>query len=269
MPFSVKIKGVYYAQRRVPDHLQAAVAHLRNTGRAKQVFLKQSLGTKDRKQADISIKPVLIEFDRILRTAEELEKSKPPLRTTLTPAQINRMAEYVYGKELAWDQRVRSGRDELKRMLLQAQKQAKRDGEDANELQPWWRYEELPAFGFSPGQLATVRAEVQEELRSMREQLALNNITAVQDQIADALETFGIALDPTSTAYQTLGAAVLRSYARALEDLDRRNAGYPVETPVVPMGADSAPSEAGGTLSAAASGWENARERPPGPLRAR
>jgi hypothetical protein len=52
-----------------------------------------------------------------------------------------RVAEYVYAKELGWDQRVREGgRDEQKRMLNSARKQAKEDGEEPDEIHPWWQY---------------------------------------------------------------------------------------------------------------------------------
>jgi hypothetical protein len=65
-----------------------------------------------------------------------------------------RVAEYVYAKELGWDQRVREGgRDEQKRMLNSARKQAKEDGEEPDEIQPWWQYNELPTYGLSAAQL--------------------------------------------------------------------------------------------------------------------
>jgi len=38
--------GTYYAQRKVPPRLQEAVAHVLNSDRHRQVFLKKSLGTK-------------------------------------------------------------------------------------------------------------------------------------------------------------------------------------------------------------------------------
>ena len=38
--------GTYYAQRRVPERLQEAVALVLNSGRPRQVFLKKSLWTK-------------------------------------------------------------------------------------------------------------------------------------------------------------------------------------------------------------------------------
>jgi uncharacterized protein DUF6538 len=66
MPYLIKhASGVYYAQRKVPEHLQATVPLVLKSGKTRQVFLKRSLGTKDKKQANISIKPVLIDFDRM------------------------------------------------------------------------------------------------------------------------------------------------------------------------------------------------------------
>jgi|ERR1700730_11839485 hypothetical protein len=66
-------------------------------GKRQSYFLK-SLGTETRNQENISIKPVLIEFDRIIRDAEAHENSKPPVRAVLSAAEIERMAEYVYGQ---------------------------------------------------------------------------------------------------------------------------------------------------------------------------
>jgi len=62
-----------------------------------------------------------MEFDRTLRDAEALAKRPAETvsrRTTLNDAEIKRMAEYVYAKTLAWDERVRFGRDEWKRQML-------------------------------------------------------------------------------------------------------------------------------------------------------
>ncbi|WP_441256763.1 DUF6538 domain-containing protein [Bradyrhizobium sp. 482_C4_N1_1] len=49
--------GTYYAQRKVPERLQEAVARVLNTGRDRQVFLKKSLGTKHLKAANVAAKP--------------------------------------------------------------------------------------------------------------------------------------------------------------------------------------------------------------------
>jgi hypothetical protein len=98
---------------------------------------------------------VLIEFDRIIRGAEALENSKPPARATLSAAEIDRMAEYVYGKALQWDERIRvGGRDELKRMLTIVRKEAVAEGRDPNDIKPVASYETLPQYGLSPEQLA-------------------------------------------------------------------------------------------------------------------
>src|SRR5438034_2227208 len=105
MPYLIKHpSGVYYAQRKVPKRLQTAVPKVLKNGRKRQVYLKRSLGTTVKHQANITIKPVLIDFDRIIRAADALENSKPPTRTSLSTAEIERMAEYVYAKALQWDE---------------------------------------------------------------------------------------------------------------------------------------------------------------------
>ena len=138
MPYLIQHpSGTYYAQRKVPERLQAAVPLVLKNGRDRQAYLKRSLGTSVLRQANISIKPVLIEFDRIIREAEALEKTKPPVRATLSAPEIHRMAEYVYGRALQWDERIRvGGRDELRRMLASVHKQAVAEGEDPADLKP-------------------------------------------------------------------------------------------------------------------------------------
>jgi hypothetical protein len=261
MPYLIKHpSGVYYAQRKVPKRLQTAVPKVLKNGRKRQVYLKRSLGTAVKHQANITIKPVLIDFDRIIRAAEALENSKPPTRATLSAAEVARMAEYVYAKTLEWDERVRvGGRDELHRMLATVRRDA---AADPDEIIPFYRYEDSPKYGLSAAQLADNRTQLLDELKSMREALAMSDVSAVQDQIADALNTFGINLDPKSTAYPTLGASVLRDYARALEDIGRRNEGHPVGTPETPRGPLSTSVSGGGTLREAFEGWNKARVRP-------
>lgn len=51
----------------------------------------------------------LADIDRTLREAEALVErpaSKAALRANLTETEIKRMAEYVYAKALAWDERI-------------------------------------------------------------------------------------------------------------------------------------------------------------------
>jgi hypothetical protein len=87
--------GTYYAQRRVPDRLQEAVARVLNSEKPKQVFLKKSLGTKVLKAANVAATHVLADFDRTLASAEALLKERPSV-SLITDAQIRRMAESYY-----------------------------------------------------------------------------------------------------------------------------------------------------------------------------
>ncbi|WP_143039798.1 hypothetical protein [Bradyrhizobium ottawaense] len=117
----------------------------------------------------------------------------------------------------------------------------------------------------SVDQLRYRRVLDEESLKSMREALALGDIAAVEEDVADALAAFGINLAPGSPSYPALGIAVLRACVRALQALEQRNAGEPVETPKFAAGLTGA-LEAGGTLQVAFEGWEKARERPTGTI---
>jgi hypothetical protein len=98
--------GTYYAQRRVPERLQEAVARVLNSGRERQVFLKKSLGTKSLKAANVTATHVLADFDRTFADAEALLKERPVIRS-LTDAQIKRMVESYYAGMLADDEEER------------------------------------------------------------------------------------------------------------------------------------------------------------------
>jgi hypothetical protein len=57
MPYLIKRKNVYYAQRKVPKNLEAAVAVVLRQGKNRQAYLLRSLGTDSRTEANIRIKP--------------------------------------------------------------------------------------------------------------------------------------------------------------------------------------------------------------------
>jgi hypothetical protein len=84
--------GTYYAQRKVPERLQEAVARILNSGRSRQVFLKKSLGTKNLKAANVTATHVLADFNRTIADAEALLKARPVI-PSLSEAQIKRMSE--------------------------------------------------------------------------------------------------------------------------------------------------------------------------------
>jgi len=265
MPYLIQNSaGVWCVQRKVPELLQAAVARVLGSKKQIQKYLKKSLGTKDRREANRRATHALADLDRTLREAEALtrqqpQKPKTPFRTTLNDAEIKRMAEYVYAKVLAWDERTRYGRDELKRMEAE---HLRLEGRPLGG--PWaFPYETLPAHGLSPPQLADRRQQLAEELRDMRGYLALGDITAVEEHIEDALDAFQVGLARQGAAYPKPGIEVLRAYVRALQAIEQRNSGEPVPTPPL---ATASSMTVSGTLREAFEGWKKERERPEGTL---
>jgi hypothetical protein len=103
--------GTYCARKKVPQHLEAAVARVLNGRKSRQSWLKRSLRTKDLATANVRAKPVLIEFDRILERARKLysEKPAPHLPRTLSQSEIDSIADAMYARMLAQDEESRSG----------------------------------------------------------------------------------------------------------------------------------------------------------------
>jgi hypothetical protein len=211
MPYLIQNSAlVWCVQRKVPPRLQAAVARILGSKKPTQVYLKKSLGTKDRREATRRAPHALADIDRTLREAAALAqtpKAKTALRTTLTDTEMKRMAEYVHAKALAWDERFRFGRDEWKRM------EDEHNRLEGKTMEPWAvPYDQMPPYGFSPAILTEQRAQLAEDLKDMRECLALSDIAAVEDHTTEALSAFGIDLDRKSNAYPKLGMEVLRAY---------------------------------------------------------
>src|SRR6267378_1218027 len=258
MPYLIKNPaGTWCVQRKVPERLQAAVARVLGGKKAAQAYLKKSLGTKDHREATRRAIHALADVDRILKQAEALITQPTPkaaLRATLNDAEIKRMAEYIYAKTLAWDERTRYGRDGLKRM------EAEHLRLEGRPLGPWaFPYETLPEHGLSPAQLAENREQLTVDLREMRECLALGDVSAVQDHMIEAMDAFQIDLDRQSAVYPKLGIEVLRAYVRALQAIELRNAGEPVPTPAL---AATPTGMASGSLREAYEGWTKERDRP-------
>jgi Domain of unknown function (DUF6538) len=66
--------GTFYARKKVPPRLQEAVARVLNNDKARQVWLKRSLGTKDRDQANrVSKRGFNFPAHRNLRVSEGVE----------------------------------------------------------------------------------------------------------------------------------------------------------------------------------------------------
>jgi integrase len=249
--------GTYYAQQRVPEPLQAAVARVLGSKKPRQVFLKKSLGTKVLKDANVRAKPVLASFDQILKRASDLvaatNGSKPPKRENLNHTEITRMTEVYFGQTLADDEELRFGGRAIVERNVEWIK-----NENPEFVLPY-PIESVPEFGLTSEQLVENRGQTADALTTARELLAMGDIKAIEDEVNLLLSQFDIDLDRKSPSYRELATNVLRAYVRGLEAIDKRNAGEVIETPKFSLGS---PSPASGTLREALEGWKKERARP-------
>jgi hypothetical protein len=253
--------GTYYAQQKVPEWLQQAVALVLGNGKARQAYLKKSLGTRDLKTANRVAKTVQVGFDEVLQKAEASlrDAGKPPARrTSLSDAEIAKMAEHVFAKGLAFDERMRfGGKPEWQQMHEEARRQAEAEGRQSGPAA--YDLHELKSYGNPNGWLEQERANVADDLSSMRDALALGDISAVEDEVEIALADVDISLDTASAAYRKVGTAVLQRYVEMLEAIEARNAGKVVTTPKAVV---SCSAPIGGTLREALEGWKKERVWP-------
>jgi hypothetical protein len=196
MPYLIKNSaGVWCVQRKVPEKLQAAVARVVGGKKQTQKYLKKSLGTKDRREANRRATHALADLDRTIRAAEALVKQRPeqpktPLRTILNDAEIKRMAEFVYANELARDEQYRStGREQQKRRYAEA---VRLQGPMDPPLIP---DDQWPQFGVHRQVYEENKAELLDTLRVMRDAAATGDISAVQDHVLEAMWAFNVEVD--------------------------------------------------------------------------
>jgi hypothetical protein len=95
--------GTWFAQQRVPADLQEAVARVLGDETTTRKFLKKSLGTPDRKEAQTRAATVLLEFSQTLAKARALVADRP-VRSTLSAIEIKRIAEAHYALMLEGDE---------------------------------------------------------------------------------------------------------------------------------------------------------------------
>ncbi len=251
--------GTYYAQRRVPDRLQEAVARVLNSEKPKQVFLKKSLGTKAVKAANVAATHVLADFDRTLASAEALLKARPSV-SSLTEAQIRRIAESYYASVLGSDEEERQEGTGSEPIFQSIAQQLTAAGVDFNTP---FKVGEIPEAGLSDREVLKREHALSEDLPDAMAALAKGDTTHVRLDVDELLEAFQLNLDRKSPSYRRLGMAILQARVRALKDVERRNAGEPVETPALAM-IPAVASGTSGTLGSAVEGWEKERVRPPG-----
>ncbi|MGY4282046.1 integrase [Bradyrhizobium sp. LM2.7] len=251
--------GTYYAQRKVPERLQEAVARVLNSEKPKQVFLKKSLGTKVLKEANIAATHVLADFNRTLASAEALLKERPVI-SSLTDAQIKWMSEHYYASVLAADQEERQEGTGSEPMFQSVAQQLAAAGVEFNTP---FKIGELPEAGLSNREVFKREHALAESLPDAMSALAKGDITHVRLDVEELLEEFQLNVDRKSQSYRRLGMAVLGARVKGLKNIALRNEGEHVETPaftIVPVGVPNP----GGTLNSAVEGWEKERARPPG-----
>ncbi|MCU1340480.1 MAG: Lambda integrase-like/DNA breaking-rejoining enzyme catalytic core [Bryobacterales bacterium] len=252
--------GTYYVQKRVPKPLQEAVARVLDADEPRRVFLKKSLGTKSLKEAKAAAPLVVADFNRIVGEAEALLKERPVV-ATLSDAQIRRMAESYYATMLAEDEQERregTGSEPI------FQKIAKQLDAAGVEYETPFAIGPLPEFGMSERELIKQVNLVDWLLPASSAALAKGDITIIREQLDELLYAFQLNLDRKSASYRKLGMAVLTAHVRALKDIERRNAGDPIETPQLAYALGAPVTLEGGTLRDAFEGWKKERERPEG-----
>jgi uncharacterized protein DUF6538 len=245
--------GTYYARHKVPERLQAVVARILDNGKARQVWLKKSLGTKVVAQANVRAKPVQIEFDRLLAKAEAQLKERP-LRSGLADVEIKRIADFFLASALAVDEqrRITGKGDDPLFISVDA-----RCAMEALALEP--------GRGLSPGTMEAIQNDTAFVLATTEDQLARGDIRLIQGEVDELLNVFQINLDPNCADYFKLARAVQVAAVKYLRAVLARQKGEPIETPAV-----IAPNQEGtpgsGTLKDALAGWQKERSPSPGVL---
>lgn len=200
--------GTYYAQRKVPERLQEAVARVLNTGRDRQVFLKKSLGTKHLKAANVAATHVLADFDRTLADAEALLKDGPVI-PSLTDAQIKRMAETYYAARLANDEEERREGTDSEPLFQSIAAQLSAAG---IEYQTPFAVGVTPEAGLSDREVLKRAGTLEYELAMVPHALARGDISVIREELDELLNDFQLNVDRKSQSYRKLGMAVLTAF---------------------------------------------------------
>ena len=246
---------VWYVRRKVPKHLEEATARITGASRARQVWLKRSLRTKDEKRARVLAAPVMMEFDRIIAQAKSL-LVEHPVRTELTEVEIKQISDYFYAYELRADEDLRVdgvGDDplfaDIHRQLTEA----------GIEFESPFKVEKAGS-GLSDRMMNKIEGAASDVLPLAREALARGNIDFIRYELNELLQVFRINLDPNCLDYRKLALAVMKAFVRALEDVLARNRGQLIDSPKLVEPNGKAPVS-GCSLRAAYEGWEKMEPR--------
>jgi integrase len=249
--------GVWQVRKKVPKRLEVATATVLGKSKERVSWLKETLRTKDKKQAMIIAKPVMMKFDRILADAEA-SLAERPLRRELAEAEIKQLADYVYASALNSDEQQRQeGSAEEDALFASVHEQLVAAG-----IEFTTSFEiEKPQSGLSKRMMHKIEENVATVLPAAREALARGNIDFIRYELNQLLSVFRINLDPDCADYRKAAMAVMRAEVRALEAIAARHAGEPIESPPMPELQRGLPSS-GRSLRAAYDGWVKIEKRP-------
>lgn len=218
--------GVYQARKKVPKGWEERAAIAAGSNRPRLSWLKRSLGTKDRKEAAVLAKPVLIEFDTILAKAQNVEVTAE--RTELTQTEIKKIAEYHYAAVLADDERTRIDGEGSEEVFLAVKKQLEEAGIGAFV---GYLSTGVPKYGLSDREYEK-RLETIDTVRAIaKDALARGDLTFIEEELDDLMLVFNLKLNCKDAAFRKLGYAVLKAHTLALDAIHERNHGGVIETP--------------------------------------
>jgi hypothetical protein len=178
--------GTYCAQLKVPSRLQAAVAQVLDNGKARQVYLKKSLGTKDLKTANVRAKPVLAGFDRVFAEAEQLLATRP-MRESLSAIEIKRLAEIYYASMLDSDETMRREGTGTEPGFQSIAAQLAAAGLTGNTP---FAIGVLPEAGLSAREVYKRAEHLEWELDVTGDALARGNITVIREELDELLNVY-------------------------------------------------------------------------------
>lgn len=270
--------GTWIVRRKLPERLREPVARVLDNGKQRQLFFQKSTGTKDKKEATRLAPAILVEFGQILDAAEALLAERP-LRTTLTQAEIDRIADFHYASVLASDEEFTTEGAKVNEDLARDIAGQLTEAGVAYSM-PIPLDDQRPTYGLTDRQVAKWEADIAFMLPIMRAALPRGDISKVSEAMAELLDRFELNLNPNSPAYRKLGLAILKADVRAWEALEKRSKGEPIDTPsiahlepavmIAPAQLMARPSAgavrsngADDTLQTAFAGWKKERERSP------
>jgi integrase len=248
--------GVYHVRRKVPKHLEAATATAMGVPKERVSWLKETLGTKNEKEARILAKPVMMKFDRILAQAEAL-LVEHPVRTELAEAEIKRIADYFYAHQLGADEEVREAGTGSDPVFADVHRQL---AEAGIEFETPFEVAKETGFGLSDRMMHKIEEDASVVLSAAKVALARGDVSFIRYELNELLQLFRINLDPNCADYRKVALAVIKAEVRALEDIRARNRGQPIDSPKLVDPAAKAPVS-GCSLRAAYEGWEKTETR--------